>query len=743
MSNSQDPEILLWLLASPVIPRDFPPELLYRTACCGAVAVLSETVEKSSEEEQKIAVEILKRAVLQAAAENIQKLSLEALTRAASNHNIEAIRAIFDLAIQSQNENAIIVLDKYDFQLPFPEQNSTKYFILKNKAGLTAVDPDLFLLTKYFLNAPENVQQRLILSGKDTYPNWAKIAGFLQSLLKGDYAAGQILNDYGSFSEREKSLLIDTITTAFPSQNAIVADLFLRYGDPVSLNACLAYQILPQNRNQNALFFFLSEQWTLYSENDFEFRKIRNAFSEADDTLKRKLIEVSRKSGNVGWLREFDTSAQFHTDQSALSLSQWFELIHLLIENHNFQRLWEILPIVPLCYTQDIFKTLKSVAFSPENSEEKAFFLQIGSLFNTNPVRIPVPLAQRYYTQKTKPIQLCLNSASDHLAAAFLNDSIQVWNIKDRRIPPMILNGGNSGFRSISFSNEGSYLAAADYDNGVQIFQIPSGKMIKRIQAHKNPVTGLFISNDDKKMFTVDNTGVGSIWGFPHGTKISEFDCHLESIIRLAYNPETGQIILISRNGNLTIFDPQKNQRTTSFMTIPDNLILGQNNRNGLITCVSSNNQVSCWNLVSERPITETIIPDISGRILSALDIVSGETCVFGSQSGKCEIYELFSGRKLVDIRNNEKAAAVSALQINSDHSSLFLAGMDGEITRWDLTLFNWFTRSFKILKIPSMKQIDDFAHQYKTQPVANALELMKTILEWRCRFDIEIEFEI
>lgn len=743
MNESQNPEILLRLLTSPVIPPDFPAELLYRIACTGAVAILSEIVEKSSEEEQKTAVEILRTSVLHAAAENIQKLSLEALTRAALNDNIRAIQAIFDLAIQNQNEKAIAVLDQYDFQHPLPEQNSTKYFILKNKTDVKAIDPDLFLLTKYFLNAPENVRQRLILCGKDTYPSWVKIAGYLQSLLNGDTAADRILDDYGSFSEREKSLLIDTLTTTFLAQSSIIADLFLRYGDPVSSKACLEYKILPQDPNRNALFFFLTEQWTLYSGSDFEFRKIRNAFSEADDGLKRRLIEVSRKSGNVGWLREFDTSAQFHTDQSALSLSQWFELIQLLTENHNFRRLWEILPIVPLCYTHDIYKTLESASFTPQNPEEKSFFFRIGELIKNSPGMIPVPLAQRFFTKKTKPVQLCLSPAADHLAASFLNESIQIWNVEDRRIPPMILDGGNSGFRSITFSNDGAYLAAAVYDNSIQIFQIPSGKMVKRVPAHKNPVTGLFISHDDKKMFTLDNTGAGSIWGFPHGTKIREFNCHFENIIRTAYSPEIDQIILLSNNGNLTIFDPQKNQPTACFMTAPDNLLLAQNNRNGLITCVSTNNQVSCWNLVSEKPLIENLVPEISGRILSALDIVSAEICAFGSQSGKCGIYELFTGRKLADIQNSERLAAISGLQIDSDHSALYSADMGGEITKWDLTLFNWFTRTFKMLEIPSMKRINDFANQYKSQPVANALELMKEILEWRSRFDIEIEFEI
>ncbi len=732
---------LLALLTTPVIPQNFPLELLYQSASTGAISILSETVETSSQEDKQEIIQVLRTAVRNAVSNDLQTRAFAVLVHYCQKKDSDALQAVFDLAVQDQNPLALEAMERYDFQLPAPEQNSVKYWMLHNREDLKKIDPDLHYLTSFFLRSSPAIQNKLLLAGKGFQPNWIKMAAFFQSISEGKPDTKLIIEAYRSFSDNEKLLFVETISTSFAAYSSFIADLFLRYGDPVSYQACMNAQLRPQDMEQHAVYYFLTEQWDFYNQSDFEYRKIRKAFMDSDELFKQRLILTSRKTGNTAWLRDFDASVQFEAQSKTLSLSQWFELLKTLHESRRNQKIWDLLPIAPFCFTSMLYKMLESAAFIPSNTEEKAFFTQIGNLLKILPQTIPVPLVYRYYSQKKHPIQLRVSQESDHLAASFLNDEIQIWNIRDRRIPPVSLSGGSSSFRSMSFSQDGSHLLAATRDNSIQIFQIPSGKMIKSIPSHKRPLIGLFVNQDNKRFYTVDQAGFGTIWGFPHGTLIREFNCQTPDILRASFDSENSRLILLSHNGKLTYFDPQKSQIVSSFITAPDNVILGQNHQKGLVTCGSGSNRISCWNLMSQKTLIESTAPEIDDRILLILDILPGEICILGTQTGNCSIFSLFSGNKIAEIRSQENSGTITAMQTGSNFHSFFLASMNSEITEWDLTLFHWYTRTYSILEMPSEKEFEAYTNRNPLPAIKNSLLLMKTIMDWRRRFDIEIEF--
>ncbi len=761
--GASNPDALRGLLTAPAIPDNFPPGLLYRAATIGAIRLLADAIgaekdkagragslsapdtqardagpdEEPDAMSSSVAVDILITAVLQSPAAEIRSAALDALVSAAKVSHPDAIEAIFALAVHHQNQAALAVLSRYDFQHSHPEWNSLKYFLLKKKEALAAADPDLSALTRQFIRADAALRQTLIRVGRETHPNWARIAGFFHALLQNEFP------DSSLFGENEKMLFAETLLAAFPERGSILADLFLEIGDPVSRRICLKRHLIPENPEKTALFFFLSEQWPQYENQDLDYRQIKTAFTAADNSLKRRLIEVSRKSGHTAWMRALDTTAQFRENQAMLSFSQWAALIRLLGQNRNFHRLWEILPVAPAWYAPEIHSALSAGGFSPAAEEENAFFRQIGTLCAAIPEQIPLPLSRRFYTEKTKPVQLCLSPDGERLAAVFLNDSVQIWNVRDRRIPPTILTEANNGFRAVAFSNSGDHLAAIAYDHSIQIFQIPSAKMIKRLPPQRTPIAALCVSQDDKKMISLHNDGSGNLWGFPHGTAIQPFDTGLKDVLRSAYDACQERLILLSRDGTLAIFDPEKNQITDAFPTEPKGLLIGQSNPEELLTCVSADNFLSCWNLISQRPLIAAVLPDIQGRILSAWDIQPGEITALGTQSGHCGLVELASGRKLAETPIGENQAAVTALQADAARTALFSADMSGRIASWDLTLFRWMTGTFKISEMPSLKNLEDFIAGSTTRPAANAAALMKALVEWRSRFDIEIEFEL
>ncbi len=737
------------LLISPLIPENTPPALLYRTAAIGAIQILSEAIEQNTttegtSTENPDAIAILTTAVLQAPAAEVRTRALAALTAAAQQGHPAATDAVFGLAIRHQNQAALTVLSEHDLQHPEAHWNVLKHFLLKNDQQFNAADPELAILTAQFLTAEEPLRQWLMRIGEETHPNWAEMAGIFDKLkhkekMPDDIAVAAV---YSRFSDSEMRLFTQTLLQVFPERAALLADLFLAIGDPVSLSACLSHRLTPADPENAALFFFLSEQWEDYEKSDWEYRRIKSAFNAAEEALKRRLIAVSRRSGHSGWLREVDATAQFRENQALLSFSQWGALIRLLTQNHNFLRLWEVLPVAPAWYAAQIHTVLKQNGFAPESETERAFFEHIGALCTAAPDQIPLPLARRFYSEKSKAIQLGLSPDGERLAVLFLNDCIQFWNLRDRRIPPTTLQDGSGGFRTFAFSPDGAYLAAISYDHSIQIFRIPAATMVKRIPPGRSPLAALFIRRDGKNLISLEKTGDGMLWGFPHGTAIRPFHTGREDLLRSLYDRWQERLLLLKRDGELSLFDPQKNLSVAAFPTDPPALVTGQCSPLGLLTAVSAENRLTCWNLISQRSVTPIVTPEIPGRVLSAWDILPGELTALATQSGHCGLIDLTSGRKLAEIPVSERPAAISTLQCDASNAALYTADLSGEIAAWDLTLFNWFCGAFRISEMPPLKQLDAFAAGNASPAVTGAVALLKALIEWRSRFDIEIEFE-
>jgi hypothetical protein len=164
------------------------------------------------------------------------------------------------------------------------------------------------------------------------------------------------------------------MSESFIAQRSIIADFFLQYGDPISYQACMKYQLRPQDPDQHAVFFFLKNKG-LYNQSDFNIEDSQNVIA-ADDVFKRNELN-QRKTGHVAWLRDLCFSALSNRAKT-LTLSQWFEIDQSRQDSGKMQKLWELLPIVPFCFTPMLYQIKGISIYFPAKSRGDKLFYPMG-----------------------------------------------------------------------------------------------------------------------------------------------------------------------------------------------------------------------------------------------------------------------------------------------------------------------------------------------------------------------------
>lgn len=712
------------LLCSPEVLSDFPPELLYRSACIGALAQLRAAGNWAA----------LAETAKFAAAPEMGTLALNELRNACRSGNTEAIRTFFTLALTDDFAPAKAILRKDDFSHPEAGYNSAGYLLLGNRKHLQRIDPTLTHLTDFFLDSDERMKSRLIEAGSAAFPHWALCAAFWKDPSVENKKA--ILSAYSGFTADERHLLQQTILSRFREEAPLLADLFLCCDDPDLKLICVEQSTTPSDERKKALFFFLSEQWQRYEEWDSDYRKIRSCYERNDPVLQRRLVEISRKAGHSSWLQRVD-SAVLGGQRSSFSLSDWDLLIDTLTERHETGRLWDLLPTAPLLCTEHIVRSLRNAGFTPVSSEDREFFETVRNCLQ-NLESTPFPLEGKYFKGSTGMISATLGGS--YAAAAFQNHDIRFLNRKEFSAPVDSIRAESLNVRRIILGPDGHYLAA-DCSTKISIFELPSGKIIKELP-QAEPLCGMFIRGDGRHLITLSNRGKAAVYGFPNGVLLKSFESGLPDCFRSSFDPQNERLVAISSTGDIIGLDCSSG-RVFSLIPYGKNVAAVSGTFSGdLISVMDGQGNFSSINLASGKMLHQDISTGITGRASRICDLIPGEIAVIGSLDGDVRVLSLRDGICLNRLKNAAGKSAIIGIEFRSEENRLHIASDNGDFGCYDTEFFRWMSSAMSLTELPGLSRTDRFVKEHSGADVRAAAELLKTMINRRKRFDIEVDFE-
>lgn len=715
----------LELLKYPEISPQISSEDVYRAACIGAVMLLFEAGDCDG----------LMEAVRNVSAPESRARALAALENLAASGSplsAKAVRLLHELAVLDGIPEAGIFLRKTGLEDKDPCWNSARMLLFEQKNLLLKADPGPEHLTELFLLEDASGRFRLLELGTKLLPHWALLMRFFDEPIPSNRT--EIELKFGSFSPDERKLLRFCVGQD-PSVSSLPADLLLKYDDGFLAVLCVENGLLPSEPAKYALFYFLSGQWEKYYASDSDYRSIRIAYEGKDPELQRRLIAVSRDSGNNAWLREINSSSENLPHGG--TLSDQHLLAASLIEQQQWPRLWDLLPNLPLLCMPPVCEALSAAGFSPVQPDEKAFFHELCAKISAFEGLSPVPIRERMGEGLGTAVGIC--AGGPYTAVLFADKRILIWDRRDAFAAPIRIGSSHLSFRRAVISHDGKYLCADCGKDGITVFSLPGGQAVKTVSTGGTLPSGLFLQPDGRRLNVLLQNGKGIVYSFPGGTELHRFELGVKDCVRAACDAESGCICGMNAEGACEAYD-LGTRRPLNAVSLNEMILSAPEHISShRLPYLSREENFSVLNLLSGKPVLEKI--DLSGRnVRRLIPIAEGELFALGTLDGKIMIFDPFTKAPHAVLSFGSKAA-VTGMWYDGETKTLYGCSSAGTVRSWDLGLFSDMIRVMPLTQLPGMKRIDEFVKKYPEPGVKAAAEWLKTVIAWRRRFDIEIDF--
>lgn len=139
--------------------------------------------------------------------------------------------------------------------------------------------------------------------------------------------------------------------------------------------------------------------------------------------------------------------------------------------------------------------------------------------------------------------------------------AVVVWRTDDGTQQRSLEAEGN--IRAIEFSADGKRIAAGCDDNQLIVWDVESGEIVKKVNAHALPVYDVSFSPDGKTIATCSGNWTESkpgrikLWKAGSLTEIARLDGHEVAVRAAVFHPDGKRLASVSENGVIRVWDVQ------------------------------------------------------------------------------------------------------------------------------------------------------------------------------------------
>jgi hypothetical protein len=234
-----------------------------------------------------------------------------------------------------------------------------------------------------------------------------------------------------------------------------------------------AAQYAPQEPQQRALFYFLTEQWDKYETLDFDQTLLRTAYEVGDTRLRQRVAETARRTGRIEWI-EVATGGRQRRRLGEMTDEEWEATLALLAAQKQGEAMWRLAQVAPPGWSGRLLRQLADMAWLPQAEQERTGFVEMRRLAAT-------------VTGKTPDLHM------------FVHSSFR-------------LEGHTGTVGPLAMSPDGRVLASGSEDRTVQLWSVPDGKALHTLTGHTRWVSCLAISPDGRVLASESGGRIVQLW---------------------------------------------------------------------------------------------------------------------------------------------------------------------------------------------------------------------------------------
>lgn len=266
--------------------------------------------------------------------------------------------------------------------------------------------------------------------------------------------------------------------------------------------------------------------------------------------------------------------------------------------------------------------------------------------------------------------------------------SVRLWEIETGK-EIRRLEGHTSAVMGVDFSPDGRFALSASLDRSLIYWDLTTGEQVYHLQGHTSPVLAATISPDGQyavsssgRVFTDHSQAPDNslrIWDLQSGLEIRRFDANLDSIRTLAFTPD-GKLLTGSLDGTLRLQDIETGKFLfTAKARLPTILSIEScgDNRQAL---TSVEDMLQLWDLVSGIEIR--FYEGFAGTVLNAACSPDGRR-IAATDGTVILVFDTRTGNLIHRFSGNGQFS--NAVAFMPDGRSLVSAGSEGALRVWSL----------------------------------------------------------
>lgn len=728
--NRADFSEIMALIREASIPREFPPETLYRCAGFGALALFDDALMTGDSS----GAEALIETVLVSPSEPIRKRAVQILTSRAKSGSTLATEALFTLAIDELRSELLPVLRENRFISIRAPYEAGKLLFLNEAKKLRTFDPTLSNLTDLFRSGSVAVRDALLSSAEKTLSGWRALAAWL--IAPNDPKARvALVKAYPSLSPEERACFFAQTADTSEATGNLLADLYLSQEDERVRERCVERNARPSDPRDDAIYYFLIENWERYRESDVDYRAILRVFDGPDKSLQLRLLTIGAKSGENGWIAALNPDDRLISSPSVFSPDDWLEQMKTYAQCSDWEKLWQLTLNAPIALTRQALTRLASAKFKPANPEESALYRHAQSFIPDNELPIPPrPLAAvQHVAGPISSARFSFNGA--FLSVVSVSGKLLALRTAEPANPILRVELSNAVPRHAEFTNDGKYLVSSWSDKTFRVFNTATGALTQQFPTPGANLITFRVRADDRRLLLVESDGTVREVSFPTGVELyQEAAFPNRRVTHATYDEAKGRLLLVGEDGGAVLFDLNrkipiaKMRLSTPILSFSDTiigdwLVYGSGSRL-ILTHVPTGNCL----------FDETISEDDNARMIS-LNFDPETGCVFALLSdGRCLTLSAPSGIKLAEADAlPETARPLTVGSVNFPGRVIALFDDSGRLTLCSLS--DW-----RLSLLPTDRVEPDELSLSGGDPLFRSF--MTQRVEYQRRFEIDLDLD-
>ncbi len=203
------------------------------------------------------------------------------------------------------------------------------------------------------------------------------------------------------------------------------------------------------------------------------------------------------------------------------------------------------------------------------------------------------------------------------LASAGLDKKIILWQLPTKK-PTRVIDGAapaaagqppiadkhTDWIRSLAFTPDGKWLVSAGDDKSILVWEVETGKFVRRLEGSTEWVMALVVSPDGKQLAAGGFDRVIRIWDIASGTKVKEIPANNQIVLALAWSQNAQWIASGGQDKKIRLWDVASAKETRVLEGHTDQIFaLAFHPNSQLLASCSGDKTVRLWNTADGKEI--------------------------------------------------------------------------------------------------------------------------------------------